>query len=63
MNRAAKKEYDILLKNEELLEMFPDFTGRWGKDKKAFLQYWESNQEILNLEVDFIDDLEDNDPY
>lgn len=59
MNKQAKREYDSLLKSGELLEMFEDFTGSWRKDKKAFLQYWENNQEVLNdldVYLDFEED-------
>lgn len=57
----AKKEYHILLENKELLEMFPDFTGKWSKDKKDFTKFYEMNEEILNLEGDleFEDGTED----
>lgn len=54
----ARTEYDILLENGELLEMFPGFTGKWAKDKKDFIKFHELNEEILNLDVDL--DFEDS---
>ena len=53
----AKSEYRILLENGELLEMFPNFTGQWAKDKKEFIKFHEMNEEILNFNIDF--DFED----
>lgn len=55
---VAKREYRALLDSGELLDIFPDFTGVWSKDKKEFIRYQEMNEQVLsNLDVDF--DLED----
>lgn len=51
--KAAKQEYNILLNCGELLEMFPNFSGNWSRDKKEFLKFHELNEEILNLEVNY----------
>jgi len=51
---TAKKEYDFLLENGELLELYPTLSGSWSKDRKKFLPLWEKNVEaIKNIDVDF----------
>lgn len=60
MEKEARKEYMVLNQSGDLLDMFPDFTGEWRKDKKEFLKYWEENQKVLsNLDVIIEDDIED----
>jgi len=50
----AKDEYNALLDNGELLEMYPELSGSWVKDKGKFTKIWEQNIEaIKNLDVDF----------
>lgn len=50
----AKKEYDVLLENGELLEMYPELSGSWKEDKKNFIVIWEQNIEaIKNIDVNF----------
>lgn len=51
---TAKREYKLLQEAGELLDLFPDFTGQWSKDKKEFIRYQEMNEEVLNnLDIDF----------
>ena len=53
----AKKEYKALLDSGELQIMFPDLSGKWIKDKKAFTSAWESNNRaIKNIDVNFDSD-------
>jgi hypothetical protein len=54
-----KAEYEVLIQTEELLEMFPEMKGDWKSDKKEFSRYYEMNEEILNLDVNY--ELEDGD--
>lgn len=50
----AKKEYHVLLESGELLEMYPELSGSWSKDKTKFTILWEQNTEaIKNIDVDF----------
>lgn len=50
----AKQEYHVLLENGELLEMYPELSGSWSKDKNQFTVLWEQNAEaIKNIDVDF----------
>lgn len=50
----AKNEYDVLLDNGELLELYPELSGSWTKDKKKFTKIWEQNIEaIKNIDIDF----------
>lgn len=61
MNKIVKQEYDALKKSGDLLDMFPDLTGSWSKDKKEFTNYWESNQQILSdMDVIIEDDFEED---
>ena len=53
----AKNEYDELLKNGELLELYPDLSGSWQKDKKSFTAAWEQNIEaIKDIDINFDED-------
>ncbi len=53
----AKNEYQVLLENGELLEMYPGLSGSWDKDKKRFTIIWEQNIEaIKDIDVDFDED-------
>lgn len=52
--KKAKVQYDYLIESGDLLEMFPDYTGNWNKDKKDFLKHYESNMKDLNMmDVEF----------
>mgnify|MGYP003643019914 CR=1 FL=1 len=49
-----KKEYCSLLDNGELLDMFPELSGSWLKDKSKFTDLWNKNIEaIKNIDVNF----------
>jgi hypothetical protein len=49
-----KEQYDILLKNGELLDMFPHFSKKWEKDKDEFISSWEESNRITDdLDIDF----------
>lgn len=50
---TAKEEYDILLDNGDLFNLFPSFKGIWEKDKKEFSRFHEMNEEILKISRDF----------
>lgn len=53
----VKKEYQVLLDSGELLEMYPELSGSWEKDKKKFTLIWEQNVEaIKNIDVTFEED-------
>lgn len=50
----VKKEYDVLLDSGELLEMYPELSGSWKKDKNKFTKIWEQNiKAIKDIDVDF----------
>ena len=50
----VKKEYDNLLENGELLDIFPELTGSWRKDKNKFTVLWDKNIEaIKNIDINF----------
>lgn len=49
-----KQGYDALLRDGELLEMYPELSGSWEKDKEAFSVIWEQNIEaIKNIDIDY----------
>ena len=48
----AKQEYDVLVESGELLELYPELSGSWRKDKKSFTEIWEKNLEAINDEDD-----------
>ena len=53
----VKREYKALLDNGELLIMFPELSGKWIKDKKAFTESWTKNREAINeIDVNFEED-------
>lgn len=50
----AKEEYNVLLDGGELLEIYPELSGSWSKDKKIFTKIWEQNiKAIKNTDIDF----------
>jgi hypothetical protein len=54
---TAKNEYHELLANGELLELYPDLSGSWQKDKKIFTYTWEQNVEaIKDIDKNFDED-------
>ncbi len=42
----VKNFYNSCLENGELFLIFPEATGVWEKDKKAFTKYYEENKEL-----------------
>ena len=51
---TAKNEYNVLLESGELLEMYPELSGSWSKDKNKFTLIWEQNIEaIKDIDVNF----------
>jgi len=53
----VKREYNVLLESGELLEMYPDLSGSWTKDKKEFTKFWEENvRAIKDIEIEFDED-------
>ena len=51
---SAKGEYNILLEMGELLEIYPDLSGEWVKDKDKFTSLWDENNNLFNsLNVDY----------
>lgn len=50
----VKNEYNVLLQSGDLLELYPELSGSWPKDKKKFTLIWEQNVEaIKDIDVDF----------
>lgn len=50
----AKREYNALLSNGELLELYPELSGSWREDKDKFTSLWEQNIEaIKNIDINF----------
>lgn len=50
---TAKEEYDVLLENGDLFNLFPSFQGIWKKDKGEFTRFHEMNEEILKISREF----------
>jgi hypothetical protein len=46
----AKKDYDVLLSNGILLDMYPELTGNWKEDIDIYTKIWE---ETYNKIVDY----------
>jgi len=54
LKMKAKEEYNILLDKGELLEMYPELSGHWIKDRRKFTKIWKQNIEaIRNIDIDF----------
>ena len=52
MTMTAKKQYNLLLKQGSLLELYEHLTGVWEDDKESFKEIWEMEQSyISNIEV------------
>lgn len=58
MQDEILKQYNHLLSKGYLIELFPEMTGDWAKDKKDFTSQYTKNQEALNQDL-IIDDDED----
>lgn len=55
---TAKREYNMLLKNGILLELYPEFTGDWSIDEDSFTKLHEANLFFIEpLEVDDYEEL------
>lgn len=48
---SAKVEYDYLVSNGVLEELFPGFSGDWTKDKERFTKMYEINNAAIK-EID-----------
>ena len=46
----AKKDYDVLLSNGILLDMYPELSGNWKEDVDVYTKIWE---ETYNKIVDY----------
>lgn len=53
--KEAKLIYETMLASGELLELFPDLTGDWSKDKKHFMSQYDLNEDFLQsgMDLDF----------
>lgn len=49
----CKKEYELLLNNGELLEMYPMLSGIWLKDKSDFTEMFNQNKDIYNTDTNY----------
>lgn len=56
---GIKQEYNSLLQSGELLELHPELSGIWAKDKEIFTNSWNQNKEAIDDIEIYIDD--DND--
>lgn len=45
---SIKTIYDLMVENEELIEMFPDLSGHWDKDKVIFSSMYNINEDTLS---------------
>lgn len=51
---SAKKQYNILLKNGILLELYDTMTGIWLEDKHEFERIYEAEESFTNnIETEF----------
>lgn len=48
MIMTAKKQYNLLLKQGSLLELYEHLTGVWEEDKNKFQELWEMEQSYIN---------------
>lgn len=46
--KEARQIYRGLLEDKVLLDMFPDLTGDWEKDKGRFMGMYNKNMEALS---------------
>lgn len=44
----AKKQYNLLLKQGSLLDLYEHLTGVWEEDKDKFQELWEMEQSYIN---------------
>lgn len=59
---TPKQTYDMLVENEELMVMYPEFnfTGRWREDKELFLKLNEYNEKAMKDAEEYIMNLDDD---
>lgn len=55
MEKKAKKQYNLLLKEGMLLDMYYNLSGVWEDDKKKFLDLYETEQFYTN-NIEIIDE-------
>ena len=55
MEKKAKKQYNLLLKEGMLLDMYDNLSGNWEDDKKRFLDLYETEQFYTN-NIEIIDE-------
>lgn len=44
----AKKQYNLLLKQGSLLDLYEHLAGVWEEDKDKFQELWEMEQSYIN---------------
>jgi hypothetical protein len=50
---TAKKQYNLLLKQGSLLDLYETLTGVWEEDKNKFQELWEMEESFINnIEVE-----------
>ena len=55
MTMTAKKQYNLLLKQGSLLDLYEHLTGVWEEDKNSFQELWEMEQSYIN-NIEVIDE-------
>lgn len=60
MYMEARDEYNMLLENGELQEIYSEYNlvGDWKKDERKFLKAYEDNQKAMKDAESFILDLD-----
>jgi hypothetical protein len=51
----ARRQYNILLKSGDLLELYPELTGKWSKDKEVFTELFETMTRGV-IDLDYTDE-------
>lgn len=61
--KVIQKEYERLLNNNDLIEMFPNMIGIWEEDREEFTSNYIETQTLFSS-IDVTDDFEeDEDDY
>jgi hypothetical protein len=55
MSKQAKKQYNLLLKEGMLLDMYNNLSGFWEEDRNKFLDIYETEQFYTN-NIEVIDE-------
>jgi hypothetical protein len=55
MSKQAKKQYNLLLKEGMLLDMYGNLSGIWEEDRNKFLDIYETEQFYTN-NIEVIDE-------